>query len=196
MDRDAARVVGEALYGWARSDAAGATGATGGDDPSPAVAVPSAFVAAQEYGQRLAYALDTYEAQEGAENRRAMWNGTVALVPEIIPGLWGVAAGVIVGYAAIPLGADGTWENPPDTGLVFDAGAAVAEGDDRVDPVASPAEVARQIRAAFERTAGALGDPAPAESPPTDWLSPLLDAVVPEAVRPPGGPGVTSRPPG
>jgi hypothetical protein len=151
------------------------------------VAVPSAYLAAQEYGQRLAHALDTYEAQEGAEHREAAWNGSAGLVPVLVPGLGGVAAGVVVGYAAIPLGADGTWEDPPDTGLVFDAGTAVVEGLDRVDPATSTAEVARQIRTAFERTAGALGDPAPVESPPTDWLSPLLDAVVP---------GVTPLPPG
>ena len=105
----------------------------------------------------------------------------------LIPRQWGVAAGVIVGYAAIPLGADGTWEDPPDTGLVFDAGTAVVEGLERVKPTTSAAEVARQIRTAFERTAGALGDPTPVESPPTDWLSPILDAVLP---------GVTPLPPG
>jgi hypothetical protein len=192
VDRDAARVVGHALYGWATGQPAVVPDAGA---PSAAVAVPSAYLATQEYGQRLSYTLDTYEAQEAAEHRAAAWNWSVGLVPDILPGYWGTAAGLVEGYAAIVLGADGTWEDAPDTGLAFDAGGAVEEGLERAgdSPAVAAAEIARQARGAFERTAAALGDPAPVESPESELLQPILDTFASEAGnrRRPGSPRVT-----
>ena len=40
-------------------------------------------------------------------------------------------------------------------------------------------QIVRQAREAFARTAGALGDPAPAESPEPDYVAPLMDASSP-----------------
>ena len=195
VDRDAARVVGAALSDWAREQPAAVD-----DGPLPAVAVPSAYLAAQEYGQRLSYVLDTYEAQEAAELRAVAWDWSVGLVPHLLPGFWGTAAGVLEDYAAIIVGADGTWENGADTGLEFDAGTAIQGALDGAGPASAPeaAEIVRQAREAFARTAGALGDPAPAESPEPDYVAPLRDAFVPDAGTRRGshGPGVTPRPHG
>jgi hypothetical protein len=203
VDRDAATTVGRALYDWAGGEVATAGAA---DAPAlvAAVAVPSAFVAAQEYGHRFAYALETYELQEAAELRQMAWSHSVALVPELLPGIWGQAAGVLEGYAAIALGADGTWENGADRGPRFDSGTGVEQSLAAVDRAdVDPAAVAAQARAAFVRTAGALGDPQPAESPESDWFAPILDTFLPqaEARRRPGiadstGAGVTVRRPG
>jgi hypothetical protein len=195
VDRSAAGAVAGALYEWTRGELAGDV-----DDPaalSAAVAVPSAFVAAEEYGQRLSFALDTYEIAEAAEHRATGWNATVGLVPDLLPGVWGMAAGVVEGYAAIALGRDGTWENGVDDGLHLDAGTAIQESLAAVgaEVDVEAAEIARRARAAFDRTAGALGDPLPAESPTSDWLAPLLDSFLSEAQgrRRPGGGGVTPR---
>ena len=97
---------------------------------APAVAVPAAYVAAQEYGQRLAHSLHAFEQQEDAENKQLLWDSTVGLVG-FLPGWWGVGAGLVEGYAAIALGMDGTFEVGADRGLHFDAGDAAdlaAEG--------------------------------------------------------------------
>ncbi len=195
VDRDAARAVGEALSDWSRDQPSSVD-----DGPVPAVAVPSAYLATQEYGQRLSYVLDTFEAQETAQLRAAAWDGSVGLVPHLLRGLWGTAAGVLEGYAAILLGADGTWENGPDTGLVFDARTAIQQALGGADSASAPdaTAIVGQAREAFARTAGALGDPAPAVSPDSDFLAPVLDAVIPDAGgrRGPHGPGVTPRPHG
>jgi hypothetical protein len=196
VDPAATTEVAGALYEWAREEVAGGAVVHPGA-VSAAVAVPSAFVAAQEYGQRFSFALDTYELQEAAELRATAWNGTVGLIPDLLPGVWGMAAGVVEGYAAIALGRDGTWDNGVDGGLHLDAGTAIQESLAAVgsDAAVEAAEVARQARAAFDRTAGALGDPLPAESPESDWLAPILDSFVSDALgrRRPGGGGVTPR---
>jgi hypothetical protein len=196
VDPAAATAVAGTLYEWARGEVAdGAVVEPGA--VSAAVAVPSAFVAAQEYGQRFSFALDTYELQEAAEHRTAAWNASVGLIPDLLPGVWGLAAGVVEGYAAIALGRDGTWDSGVDEGLHLDAGTAIQESLAAVGSEASveAAEIARQARAAFDRTAGALGNPLPAESPESDYLAPLLDAFVSDALgrRRPAGPGVTPR---
>jgi hypothetical protein len=196
VDPAAATAVAGTLYEWARGEVAdGAVVEPGA--VSAAVAVPSAFVAAQEYGQRFSFALDTYELQEAAEHRTAAWNASVGLIPDLLPGVWGLAAGVVEGYAAIALGRDGTWDSGVDEGLHLDAGTAIQESLAAVGSEASDeaAEIARQARAAFDRTAGALGNPLPAESPESDYLAPLLDAFVSDALgrRRPAGPGVTPR---
>ena len=155
LDAGAARAVQEGLQAWAASQSAlGETGA------SQVGALPSAFVATQEYGQRLAYALHGFEQQAAAELKESRWDWTWGLVPNLVRRAGpGVAAGVVSDYAAIGLGRDGTWTNGPDGGLVFDA-------RDTEDP------------AAFQRTLEALGRPEPPTSPPKDWLAPLKQAVV------------------
>lgn len=181
VDRAAAGAVGNALHDWTRSAAAGAVVDEG--VPLLSVAVPSAYLAAQEYGQRLSFALDTYEAKAEADHRALVWNATVGLAGEVLPGTWGTAAGLLTDYAAILFDADGTWEDEVDGGLVFDSGRAIDEGLATTEPerALAAAEIARQARGAFDRTAGALGDPMPVLSPDVDFLQPVIDAFLSEA---------------
>ena len=194
VDRGAAVVVGDALDEWARGVIAGADAQA----QEAAIAVSGAYLATQEYGQRLSHALDTYEAQEAAQLREVGWNWTVGLVPHVLPKGWGTVAELLTGYAAIGLRADGTWEDIVDSGPVLDAGTAGEQGLELGGPTRGLVDVVRQARSAFERTAGALGDPAPVRSPQSDPWAPVADAVPPDGGgrRRPSGPGVTPRTPG
>jgi hypothetical protein len=177
VDRGVAARVGQALSDWIHTGAAVATDPTA---PAPAVAVPSAYVAAQQYGQRLVHALGGYEAQAEALRRQLAWQWTGGLV-EFVPGTIGEVGGFIEGFIAIALGADGTWDYGVDRGLEFDRDMAARESVAALHPqqLAEVYEVARQARLAFDRTTAVLGDPAPPESPPADWRGTLLDAVTP-----------------
>ena len=198
VDRDAARVVGEALSDWSRRDSPLAVDS---DGPLPAVAVPSAYLATQEYGQRLSYVLDTYEAQETAELRAVAWDWSVGLVPHLLPGFWGTAAGVLEDYAAIFAG------GRRNLGERCRHGARVRRGHG--DPGGTrrrrPRIGARCGRRSCARPV--RRSPAPPvrsgirrrrcrRTPTTS--APVLDAVVPDAGarRGPHGPGVTPRPRG
>jgi hypothetical protein len=177
VDRGAADAVAAALEGWALVQPHDLTG-TSSAYPLAAIAVPSTYVAVQQYGQRLAYALDEYEAQEAAEQRQRGW--TVATVPlTFISGPAGIALGVAAGYAAIALDMDGTWNTGPDRGLFFDPGDAARAAMAGVDPGAgSDTEaVARQARLVYERAMGVLGAPVAPVSPEADLSSPLVGAV-------------------
>ncbi len=99
VDRAAAGAVDGALGEWA--DRERATGA-GSGPTSPAPVVTSAYLATQEYGQRMAYALDTYEAQEAAALREAGWDWTGGLGPGSVAGARGIAGGIAGG--ALPRG--------------------------------------------------------------------------------------------
>jgi hypothetical protein len=198
LDRGAAAVVGEALFDWARAEIAAGT-VIDPSAPAPAVAVPSAYLAVQEYGQRLDHTLDAFEARAAAQRRALGWDLTVGLVG-YLPGMAGNVGGVIEGYAAIALDMDGTWDNGVDRGLVFDGGTAADASRADLGPAAAAEarEVARQARIAFHRTAAVLGDPTPPESPPVDYLGPLFDALLPgpDDLRRPGGRGAAARPTG
>jgi hypothetical protein len=183
LDRDAAGAVETALLDWARVQPIALEG-TGPDSSPPAVAVPAAYVAVQEYGQRLAHAIRGFQAQAAAEQAETEWNWTWGLLANLVLGRLGPLAGVAEGYGAIFAGADGTWENGIDHGLRFDreaaAGLVLAElGPDRV---AAAPEAAGQASVAYDRTAEALGSPTPPTSPPTDWFEPLVDAAADVAV--------------
>jgi hypothetical protein len=176
LDRGAAAAVGDALHGWARVQPVALAG-TSPSFPLPAVAVPSAYLAVQQYGQRLAYALHGYEEKEAAENRQAGWDCTIGLVVNLVSGRPGVGAGVIEGYAAILFGADGTWDNGADRGLVFDRGDAADAALAGLPPDRAAEAVTRQARAAYDRAAAALGLPRPPTSPESDYLEPLLGGM-------------------
>jgi hypothetical protein len=157
------------------------------DSPSalPAVTVSAAFLAVQEYGQRLTNALDGFAAKRRAENVEFLWDWIIDL-PTTVAGEvtrrspYGVAFGLAEGYGAIIVGADGTWDNPVDRGLRFTsddaADAARARWELRTDVDA----LAQQARGAFDRTATALGLPAPPRSPEADLMAPLEDAATGE----------------
>jgi hypothetical protein len=178
LDRGAAAEIEQALHGWALLQPHSLVG-TSRLSPLPAIAVPSAFLAVQQFAQRSDYALDGLEAREEAENRELGWDMTVGLFTQLIPGYLGVAAGVLEGYAAIWLDMDGTWENGEDRGLVFDRDDAATAALAQLPP--GQAEdlraVTRQAQAAFDRTATALGERRPPESPSVDYLEPLLGGL-------------------
>jgi hypothetical protein len=174
VDRDTAAVVERALSDWVVGRPV-----TPGETASPLVVVPSGYLAVQEYGQRLAHALHSYEQQEEAELSQVWWDFTVGLAVNFVPGPGGIVAGIVEGYAAILVGADGTFEVGPDRGLDFDRQDAVDEvlATLPADQRDATGLVVRQSRAAFDGVAQALGSPKPSTSPETDWLEPLLDGM-------------------
>lgn len=180
LDGGAAAAVERALMTWARAQPVDLSAITT-CEPLAVVAVPSAYVAVREYGQRLEFALHGFEEQQAAARREFVWNVTVGLGTEFLPGPFGVVGGLVEGYVAILLGMDGTWDNGEDGGLRLeqdDAEAAAREGLPP-DAQAEAESVTAWARVAFDRTAGALGDPVPPASPETDWVGPLLDVLVP-----------------
>jgi hypothetical protein len=180
LDERAVRAVSDALHGWVLTQPVALEG-TGPSSPLPTVAVPAAFVAVREYGQRLAYALHGFEQQEAAERRSRQWDATIGLAGNFVRRAGpGVAVGLVVDYAAILLDLDGTWTNGSDDGLFLheeDAvqtaldGLAVEGGDDL-------GAVTAQAGTAYDRTLDALGTPKPPTSPQKDWGAPLKKAVL------------------
>jgi hypothetical protein len=173
-DRDAARAVERALIDRL---------VTGADvPPISSVVIAATYLAVQEYGNRLAFALDTLELKDQAENAKSFVDSTWGLAGNIAgeaKGPW-QALGLGTDYLQIGIGADGTWDNPIDrrpTITADDAAAAVLAWL----PAAAPddaAALAGQARLAFERTAAALGSPTPVVSPPSDLLEPVQDAAM------------------
>jgi hypothetical protein len=154
--------------------------------PLPTVAVPAAYLAVQEYGHRLAHALDGFEAKQRAENNALLWDWTFGLPTSVASEFTrrtgpGLALGLGIDYLAIGVGADGTWDNPADEGLRFTRADAVDQLRTRAALRIDADALARQAEAAFDRTATALGIPAPPRSPDVDLMAPIRDAVVGEA---------------
>jgi hypothetical protein len=176
LDRDAAAAIERALTGWAQVDPAALDGTTP-EAPLPAVGVLSAYVAVRQYAQRADHALDALEDRETAENKELLWQHSVHLVPELIPGCGGIVAGLVEGYAAIALDMDGTWDDRADRGLVFDSTDAAVLALTTVAPQEGTAvrAVVDQATAAFDRTAAVLGERRAPVSPETDWLEPFED---------------------
>lgn len=184
LDPAAASSVDRALEDWSRVQPTGLEG-TGPLMPLPAVAVPAAFIAAREYGQRLAFALHGFEAQRDAENAETFWNWTFGLAATIVglhPGPVGTVVPLIADYVQVAIGSDGTWDNGIDRGLRFTGDDAADGALAELDPqdAAAAAALALQAQAAYERTATALGTPRPPTSPESDLLAPWVDAVVGE----------------
>jgi hypothetical protein len=176
VDRGAAAAIEQVLQGWALVEPVALDG-TGAHAPLPVIAIPSAFLAVQEAGQRSDFLMDVLEARETAENRAQYWQRTVHLVAELIPGWGGAVAGVVEGYLAIALNMDGTWDNGTDRGLLFDrddaaAAAVAALAPQEPDDVRA---VREQATAAFDRTAGLLGERRPPQSPAVDLAAPWED---------------------
>ncbi len=176
LDRDAAAAIERALTGWAQVDP-GALDGTTPQAPLPAVGVLSAYVAVRQYAQRSDHALDALEDRETAENKEWLWQHSVHLLPELVPGYWGILAGLAEGYAAIGFDMDGTWDDRPDRGLVFDATDAAVLALATVAPREETAvrAVVDQAVVAFDRTAAVLGERRAPVSPATDWWEPVED---------------------
>jgi hypothetical protein len=182
VDRQAAAVVERALTDWAEAqphDLAGSSRA----EPLAAVAVPAAFLAVQEHGQRLTYALDGFELQEEARSREAWWNLTAGLLLEGISYLpvkpVAIVADVVGAYAPVLLDMDGTFEQGPDRGLRYSADVAGANALVTLPPELSARAdaVQAQSEASYRRAAGRLGAPVAPTSSEKDWVGPALDLV-------------------
>jgi hypothetical protein len=176
VDPTAAAAVDDAVLGWSRDLVAEQGGAIGPGTPAPAVAVPSALLAVREYGHRLSYVLDEFEAQADAERKEIAWSYSVGLLGHV-PGLAGEILGVLADYGALLLDRDGTWEAAVDDGPTVDGGTAGREsaGEFGTAHVAAATEVTRQAHVAFDRMANALGEPVPPVSPEKDWVAPIQD---------------------
>lgn len=176
LDRVAAAQVERALLDWARVrpeavDAAGSTARL------LAVAVPAAYVAVEQYGQRLAYAMHGFDEKLAAEGRQTLWNCTVGLLVNALPGVSGAVAGVAEGGLSVLLHTDGTWRNGRDRGLVFDRRDAADAAAEAAPGGRESAALDRQAADAFARTLTALGLPVPPISPDQDPELPGLDAL-------------------
>jgi hypothetical protein len=141
--------------------------------------VQAAFVGVREYGQRLAYALHGFEQKAAAELSAQRWEATWGLLPNLLRRMGpGALAGMASDYVAIALDRDGTWDNGPDDGRVFDASDAerAAAGSLPAWSAADVAVIGARAGTAFENTLDALGRPKPPTSPPSDLWKPVKDA--------------------
>jgi hypothetical protein len=175
-DRTAAVLVEGVLREWAWHE----PGALAGTLPAshPVVAVPAAYVALQEYGQRLAHTLDAFEAKAAAEDRQWRWNGEIGLLSNFVGGRLNPLVVAAEPFLAQAFDADGSWEAGPDRGLVFDRHDA-ARSTGGVTLLADEAAVAaleRGARAAFDGTVDALGMPEPPKAPKPHPFDPFIDA--------------------
>ncbi len=175
IDRTAAGVVEKSLIGWVTEELQAPQAAS-----PAAIGVPAAYLAVQEYGQRLAHALQAFEEEAAAKERQWKWDLLVGLPSMLVGGRLNPVVGVLEPFAARWLEADGSWTIAPDRGLTFDsddaARAALARA---MEGEAAPAliAVARESRQAFDLVTAALGELDPPEEPDTHWWSPVLEAV-------------------
>jgi hypothetical protein len=176
IDPAATVPIGAALGRWMRSQAPDVADLSG---PPPAVAVTGSLVAVREYGQRLAYALHGFQMRDEAQTRQDLWNWTVGLLVDHIPGVAGAVAGLVEPFAAHFLDADGTWDNGRDTGLRFGRAAAVAAAQVQLgeSQSAAAAAFAAQAGTAFEGTSRQLGLPLPPTSPTWHWWEAALEGL-------------------
>lgn len=180
LDRHAARTVEEALTGWVQAQPTPAW-ISGPPPLQPAIVVPNAYLAVQDYGQRLAYSLDQFEAKREADDRAFLWNMTVGLAVEFPAGPWGMAAGVVVDYLAMGLHVDGSWETGGDQRPRFRPAVPGLSALASLTPQEWTAvdRMARMAQTSFESTAHALGAPNVPISTGTAWWQPLLYALAP-----------------
>jgi hypothetical protein len=182
VDRQAAATVERALADWARAQPHDLTGSSRAN-PLSAVAVPAAYLAVQEHGQRLTYALDGFELQERAQNREQFWNWTAGLLLEVVSYApvkpVAFAADVLGAYAPLLLDMDGTFEQGPDRGLRHSPDMAAATALAALPPglSARAAAVGAQAEASYRRTAGRLGEPEAPVSEERDYGGATLDLI-------------------
>lgn len=182
VDRRAAATVEQALTAWAAEQSRDLAGSSRAE-PLPAVAVPAAYLAVQEHGQRLTHALDGFELQDEAQDRKAAWDWTAGLLLEVVSHVpakpIAVLAEVVGAYAPILLDVDGTFDQGPDRGLRFGPDLAGATALATLPPELAPraATVEAQAEASYRRVADRLGDPEAPRSAPEDWGGATLELV-------------------
>ncbi|SFD88499.1 hypothetical protein [Blastococcus tunisiensis] len=178
VDGHAAAAVERALAEWAGGRPAGS-----GTEPLPAVAVAAAYVAVQEYGQRLTYALDGFELRAAAEDRARLWNWTAGPLLEAVSFVRiapvAVTAEILGAYGPLVLDMDNTFSQSPDEGPRLAAEDAIARARETLPPdaLARAGAVAAQAEGAFLRVAERLGGPRAPVSAERDWTRATLELV-------------------
>src|SRR4051794_12792504 len=185
VDQQASATVENALTVWRRRQSFDLPG-SGPTASLSVVAVPSAYLAVQEYGQRLTHALDGFERQEEAEHKQLFWDWTVGLALDVVsyaryPPV-AIGADLLNGYGPLLLDMDGTFDNPTDRGLRFDTDDAAVSALAGLPPerAAQASAVRVQAEASYRRTAEVLGLPVSPVPPGKDWLRPAIEIATGE----------------
>jgi len=174
IDQGASAVLGNALARWAHQQPAGAV-LRAEQVPVAAFAVGS-FVAVREYGQRLAHALHGVRLEEEAEARASNWAWAVDVLTAPLGGRLTGFANFVDPFAAHALDSDGTWDNGPDTGLVWNRADAAAAAARELQPP-DPAATAVGAVTGYDRTTHALGLPLPPTPPRWSWQRALVQGA-------------------
>jgi hypothetical protein len=148
-----------------------------GDVAVPAVGLPTALLAARQYGEYLEFALEESEKEEGAVLRKFWWDHTVGLLDHV-PGLPGLILSQVEHLGAIALRMDGTWDEGWYRWPYWTSTEAF-EGFG-LEPLGAknPADVEAvtgQARVAFEQATAVLGRPLAPQSPSVDLWEPTRE---------------------
>jgi hypothetical protein len=146
----------------------------------PVVAARGSVVAVRAYGQRLAYALHGFAERDAAVAGTTVYNWTIGLALNHLPGAYGEVAGLVSPFVAHWLHADGTWDNGRNDGLTFGADDAAAVAGVEVSPEqlsGSVTALSEQARAAFAGASDRLGLPLPPTSPEWSALEAVFDGL-------------------
>ena len=178
LDRQGAAVVAAALERWVGGQPF-PDWQLGPPPPYPAIVVPSAYLAVQQYGQQLAHALDEIDLERKAQDRAFLWNMTVGLAVQLAPGPWGVAAGVVADYVAMWTDMDGTWDAGTDRGLVFQPDVSSPRDLMSLTPdeFKTVNALADQAKNSFTGTSAALGVVDVPMSAAKNWWAPIESAA-------------------
>jgi hypothetical protein len=145
---------------------------------APVLAAPAAFVAVREYGQRLGYALHGFEQRDRAVEDQQNWQRVVSVPLLLVKGVPGALAQTLDPYVAHWVGADGTWDDGPDTGQVLTTGSAVAvtAADLTTGQRAAVSGLEEQVATAYRTATARLGVPVPPVPPRWDGTPGLIDS--------------------
>ena len=177
LDPEGAEAVESALREWA-SVHSGEEGAAPNTPSLSAVGVPAAYLAVKDYGLRLAHALDADELRAMAEAKELLWDSTVAQLPKLVGPKTSAVVAVAGEALALWWDFDGTWDDQPDTGRVYDRTDAAAQAllQPRPAELSDSDAVAARARAAFGHMRRLLGEPEAPVSPEKDYWA-LVEAT-------------------
>ena len=173
-EADRARTLGAAVQG---ALAAGPGGEVGGR-------LAGGFVAAEEYGQRLAHVLTHARAQSWEVDQQLLWDAAITLPVKVFTwrNPYGPAVEAAVGEVQRQLGFDGTVDIGPDTGDTYAAWDARRWAGAVLGSAGGSPDVGPAAEAGFARTTEVLGRPVPPAPTLLDQLEDL-EGDLPERNR-------------